>query len=221
GLLLIEDCAQAHDSRWNGRKAGTFGDIGCFSFYPTKNLGAFGDGGAIISKDPEFIKKVKVFRNYGSGKRYYNEVVGANSRLDEIQASLLRVRLKYMAELTDERRKLAKRYSERIRPGIVKLPVEAEKNRAVWHQYVVRCDKRDELISFLKDRGIGTIIHYPVPPHLQEAYAYLGHSKGEFPFTEELADTVLSIPIYTGMTEEEQDFVIDAINEFQDMGGVR
>lgn len=214
-LLLIEDCAQAHNASWKGRKAGTFGDISCFSFYPTKNLGAFGDGGALLSKDPEIIRKAKVFRNYGSGKRYYNEVIGANSRLDELQAALLRVGLKYLEEATVERQRMAGRYTDLIDNPLVIKPKEAPGSRAVWHQYVIRCDRRDELMDFLKDREIGTIIHYPVPPHLQEAYAYLGHRKGDLPFTEKLADTVLSIPFYMGMTDEEQDYVIEAINSFK------
>ncbi len=215
GLLLIEDCAQAHNACWKGRKAGTFGDIGCFSFYPTKNLGAFGDGGAILSRDPDFIEKVKVFRNYGSGKRYYNEMIGANSRLDELQAALLRVGLKYLDETTEMRRRLADRYSSGIDNPLIIKPAEAPGSRAVWHQYVIRCEKRDELIEYLKSRDIGSIIHYPIPPHLQEAYAYLGHKKGDLPFTEKLASTVLSIPFYLGMTDEEQDYVTEALNAFR------
>lgn len=215
GLYLIEDCAQAHGAMWKGQKVGTFGDVGCFSFYPTKNMGAFGDAGAVISHDPNFIEEVKTYRNYGSHKHYYNKVVGANSRLDEMQAALLKVRLKYMDEITDERRKLAQRYSERINNADIITPVEADNSYAVWHQYVIRCKSRDKLIEYLNEKNIGSIIHYPVPPHLQEAYAYLGHKEGEYPITEEYAKEVLSIPMYNGMSEEEQDYVIDALNGFK------
>ena len=213
-LMLIEDCAQAHGAMWNGRKAGTFGDVGCFSFYPTKNIGAFGDAGAVISRDPEIIGKIKVLRNYGSGKRYYNEVVGVNSRLDEMQAALLRVRLKYIDEITDERRAIAAYYDAHItNPGIIK-PVQQDGGYAVYHQYVICSGRRDELMGYLKEHGIGTIIHYPLPPHLQEAYAYLGHKRGDLPVTEDYADRVLSIPMYNGMTEEEMKYVTDVINTF-------
>lgn len=213
-LRLVEDCAQSHGACFNGQTTGTFGDVGCFSFYPSKNLGAFGDGGAVIVKDEYLAKEFKIFRNYGSEKRYYNKIVGANSRLDELQAGLLRVRLKHMDELTAERLKLANTYSQEIDNAKIKLPGLAENASGVWHQYVIRCEERDELIEYLKLRGIGTIIHYPIPPHLAEAYQYLGHKEGELPITEHLAKTVLSIPMYNGMTEDEIRYVIDAINEF-------
>ncbi|MBO4882838.1 MAG: DegT/DnrJ/EryC1/StrS family aminotransferase [Lachnospiraceae bacterium] len=214
GLKLVEDCAQSHGARWKGKLAGTFGDAGCFSFYPSKNIGAFGDAGAVISPDPELIGRIKVIRNYGSGKRYYNEVVGVNSRLDEMQAALLRVRMKYIDEITEERRKIAAVYNEKIvNPAIIK-PVQQEGGYEVYHQYVIRTEKRDELIEYLKDKEIGTIIHYPVPPHLQQAYEYLGHKKGELPICERYANEVLSLPIYNGMTDEEQQYVIDALNVF-------
>ena len=213
-LKLIEDCAQSHGALYKGKMTGTFGDAGCFSFYPSKNLGAFGDGGAIVTNDEALAKEVKIYRNYGSEKRYYNKVVGRNSRLDELQAGLLNVRLSHMEEITKERRELARRYRESIKQELVLLPREREETETVWHQYVIRCARRRELIDYLSQKEIGTIIHYPIPPHLSEAYAYLGHKKGDFPITEEYADTVLSIPMYTGMTEREQDEVIQAINAF-------
>jgi dTDP-4-amino-4,6-dideoxygalactose transaminase len=213
-LMLIEDCAQAHGAMWNGQKVGTFGDIGCFSFYPTKNLGAFGDAGCVISHNPETIRKITVFRNYGSQKHYYNEVVGANSRLDEIQAALLQVRLKYFDEITNERKYLAKRYSQKIDNPLIVTPQERVGSSAVWHQYVIHCPKRSELIDFLNSKEIGSIIHYPIPPHLSQAYQYLGLHKGDLPITECFADEVLSIPMYNGMTENEQDYVIAALNAF-------
>lgn len=214
-LRLIEDCAQSHGACFNGKMTGTFGDIGCFSFYPSKNLGAFGDGGAVVVNDEELAKEFKIFRNYGSEKRYYNKVVGANSRLDELQAGLLRVRLKHMRELTEEKQKIANRYNLELNNPFIQLPKLAPGASCVWHQYVIRCEERDRLINYLNEREIGTIIHYPIPPHLAEAYKYLGHKVGFLPITEHLANTVLSIPMYNGMTEDEQTYVIDTINSFR------
>lgn len=213
-LRLVEDCAQSHGACFGGKMTGTFGDVGCFSFYPSKNLGAFGDAGAVITNDEELAKEFRIFRNYGSEKRYYNKVVGANSRLDELQAGLLRVRLSHMNELTEEKRKIAKRYNSELRNPLIQLPKVAEGATCVWHQYVIRCEERDRLMNYLKDLGIGTIIHYPIPPHMAEAYQYLGHKPGFLPITEHLAKTVLSIPMYNGMTDEEQTCVINAINRF-------
>ena len=213
-LRLVEDCAQSHGACFNGRMTGTFGDVGCFSFYPSKNLGAFGDGGAIVTDSEELAKEFKIFRNYGSEKRYYNKVVGTNSRLDELQAGLLRVRLAHMEELTEEKRKIASRYSSEIKNPLIVLPSVPTGATCVWHQYVIRCKKRDRLIEYLDEKGIGSIIHYPIPPHLAEAYHYLGHKEGFLPITENLANTVLSIPMYNGMTDEEIGYVIDAINGF-------
>lgn len=214
-LRLVEDCAQSHGACFNGKMTGTFGDVGCFSFYPSKNLGAFGDAGAVVVNDENLAKEFKVFRNYGSEKRYYNKIVGANSRLDELQAGLLRVRLSHMQELTDEKVKIAERYSREIKNEKIQLPILAEGATCVWHQYVIRCEERDRLIDYLNEKEIGTIIHYPIPPHLAEAYQYLGHKEGFLPITEHLAKTVLSIPMYNGMTEEEQTYVINALNEFE------
>lgn len=214
-LFLIEDCAQSHGACFDGQMTGTFGDIGCFSFYPSKNLGAFGDGGAIITNNREIAEKCKIFRNYGSEKRYYNKVVGANSRLDEIQAALLRIRLKHIKEITDEKIKIADRYNKKLQNKKIILPAVAEGATSVWHQYVIRCEERDKLIEYLDRKNIGTIIHYPIPPHLAEAYRYLGYKEGDLPITEHFAKTVLSIPMYNGMTEKEQDYVIEAINGFE------
>lgn len=215
GLRLVEDCAQSHGARFNGQTTGTFGDVGCFSFYPSKNLGAFGDAGAVVLNDGALAEEFRIFRNYGSEKRYYNKVVGANSRLDELQAGLLRVRLRHMDELTEEKRKIAARYQAELNNPLIRLPVTAPGAESVWHQYVIQCEERDRLMDYLGAKGIGTIIHYPIPPHLSEAYRYLGHEAGFLPITEHLADTVLSIPMYNGMTGEEQAYVIDAINSFR------
>lgn len=213
-LRLVEDCAQSHGALSGGKMTGTFGDIGCFSFYPSKNLGAFGDAGAIVTDSEEIARAMKMYRNYGSEKRYYNKVVGANSRLDELQAAMLRVRLVHMEEVEEERRRIAERYAGEIRNDKLILPSVREGVTHVWHQYVIRTERRDELIAYLEERGIGTIIHYPVPPHLSEAYAYLGYQRGSFPVTEKYADTVLSIPMYGGMTQEEQTRVIECLNAF-------
>lgn len=214
-LRLVEDCAQSHGACFQGQMTGTFGDVGCFSFYPSKNLGAFGDGGAVVVQDEALAQEFRVFRNYGSEKRYHNKVVGANSRLDEIQAGLLRVRLAHLPELTAEKQRIAARYTAELHNPRILLPSPAPGASSVWHQYVVRCEDRDRLMAYLADRGIGTIIHYPIPPHLAQAYRYLGLRPGSLPITEHLARTVLSIPMYNGMTEEEQSYVIDAINRFE------
>lgn len=214
-LKLVEDCAQSHGACFNGQMTGTFGDIGCFSFYPSKNLGAFGDAGAIVTNDAQIAEDVRVFRNYGSEKRYYNRVVGTNSRLDELQGGLLRVRLSHMKELEAEKRNICERYLRELTNNNIELPRIREGATHIWHQFVIKTKHRDELISYLDKRGIGTIIHYPIPPHLSEAYQYLGIPAGNLPITEEYANTVLSIPLYNGMTEEEQTYVIDVINEFK------
>lgn len=214
GLKLIEDCAQSHGASFNGQMTGTFGDVGCFSFYPSKNLGAFGDGGAVVVNDENLADKFRIFRNYGSEKRYYNKFVGANSRLDELQAGLLRVRLGHLSELITERISIAGSYHAKLDNPKIILPTVADGSTSVWHQYVIQCNERDRLLSYLKDCGIHTLIHYPIPPHLAEAYKELGYRKGFLPITESYANTVLSIPIYNGMTKEEQEYVIEKINDF-------
>ena len=214
-LRVVEDCAQSHGAKWNGQMTGTFGDVGCFSFYPSKNLGAFGDGGAVVINDEVLDKKFRVFRNYGSEKRYQNMIIGANSRLDEMQAAFLRVRLAHLDEINAERADIAAAYTAAINNEKVLLPQIRTGASSVFHQYVVRTDDRDKFMNYLQDRGIGTIIHYPIPPHLAEAYQYLGYEKGAYPITEAYADTVLSLPMYTGMTQEEIKYVIDVINEYK------
>lgn len=213
-LKVVEDCAQSHGAKFNGQMTGTFGDIGCFSFYPSKNLGAFGDAGGIVTNDPKIAEDVRVFRNYGSEKRYYNKVVGTNSRLDEMQAGLLRVRLSHIQELEDDKRRICMRYLAELHNDNIMLPQIRKGATHIWHQFVIRTDRREELIDYLKNKEIGTIIHYPIPPHMSEAYQYLHISEGSLPITEKYAKTVLSIPLYNGMTEEEQSYIINAINKF-------
>lgn len=214
-LKVVEDCAQSHGAKYAGKMTGTFGDIGCFSFYPSKNLGAFGDAGAIVTNDEKLANDVKVFRNYGSEKRYYNRVVGTNSRLDEIQAGFLRVRLSHLPELESEKRKICMRYLRELNNDNIQLPKIRDGATHIWHQFVIQTQRRQELIDYLNEKGIGTIIHYPIPPHLSEAYQYLHLEKGTLPITESYAETVLSLPLYNGMSDEEQTYVIEAINQFK------
>ncbi|MCR4814358.1 MAG: DegT/DnrJ/EryC1/StrS family aminotransferase [Lachnospiraceae bacterium] len=213
-LRLVEDCAQSHGAKYNDRMTGTFGDIGCFSFYPSKNLGAFGDGGAVVTDDEKIAADLKMLRNYGSRKRYYFEEVGMNSRLDEMQAALLSVRLKHLDELNEERKEIAKRYLEGIHNESILIPSVRKDATSVWHQFVIRTERRKELIKYLEEKEIGSIIHYPIPPHLSECYKALGHKAGDFPITEKYANEVLSLPFYNGMTEEEEEYVIEALNAF-------
>lgn len=215
-LRVVEDCAQSHGNHWRGQTVGTFGDIGCFSFYPSKGCGAFGDAGCIITDDEDLDRKFRIFRNYGSEKRYHNQVAGSNSRLDELQAGLLRVKLGHLEEFNEERRRVAGRYLDEIKNPVIALPKLRPGADSTWHQFVVHVKngKRDELAEYLKRREIGTLIHYPIPPHLSEAYQYLGKKKGDYPVAERYADEVLSLPMYNGMTEEEQNLVIKAVNQF-------
>ena len=214
-LKLVEDCAQAHGAEYNGKKIGSFGDIGCFSFYPGKNLGCFGDGGAITTNSEEIYKRIKLLRSYGSEKKYHHVEVGYNARLDELQAGLLSIKLSHLDELNDERENIMKRYLEEIKNPLLILPGVNKNCTHVWHLFVVRVEDRNKFQKYLEENGIGTVIHYPVPPHLSEAYKYLGHKKGDFPITEKYAETVLSLPIYNGMAQEEIDYVIEKINVYK------
>ncbi|HJB42703.1 MAG TPA: DegT/DnrJ/EryC1/StrS family aminotransferase [Candidatus Gemmiger avicola] len=215
-LKVVEDCAQSHGNHFDGRVVGSIGDIGCFSFYPTKGCGAFGDAGCLTTSDPDIADRARVFRNYGSRVRYQNEVVGANSRLDELQAGLLRVKLTHLEAFNAERCRLAARYDAGLTNPCLQKPKIRPGADSSWHQYVVHLPGcRDAMAAYLKEKGIGTIIHYPIPPHLSQAYAYLGHKRGDFPLAERYADEVLSLPMYNGMTEDEQGYVIEAINAFR------
>ncbi|AFA49806.1 DegT/DnrJ/EryC1/StrS family aminotransferase [Acetobacterium woodii] len=213
-LYLVEDCAQSHGATYQGQVTGSFGDIGCFSFYPSKNLGAFGDGGAVTTNSAELDKAFRMYRFYGSEKRYYNQVVGTNSRLDELQAGLLNVKLNYLDQLNADRNRVCQQYLKKIDNPVIQLPKVRAESTPVWHQFVITTPDRDELKDYLEAQGIGSIIHYPIPPHLSEAYAYLNLKKGSLAITEKLADEVLSLPLFYGMTEAEIDFVVAAINAF-------
>ena len=214
-LPVIEDCAQSHGACFDGKMTGSFGISGCFSFYPTKNLGAFGDAGAIVTDDKDFADKVRMMRNYGSRIKYYNEIEGLNSRLDEMQAAVLRVKLQHIKELNQERVVLADRYTKGITNEYIVKPEIRNGANSIFHQYVIRCKDRSNLQKYLEEQGIQTQIHYPVPPHLAECYERLGHKRGDYPITEQYANEVLSLPIYTGMTWEEQDYVIEKLNTFK------
>lgn len=214
-LHVIEDNAQSQGAAFAGQFTGSFGAVNGTSFYPGKNLGALGDAGAVTTNDANLAKQVSVLRNYGSQQKYYNEVVGYNSRLDELQAAVLRVKLPYLTSWTAQRQQIAAWYGQHL-AGIagLRLPVVAEGATHVYHLYVVHCDQRDALQQHLTAQGIGTLIHYPVPPHRQQAYAALNMPAGAFPIAERLATTCLSLPMWPGMTEEQVATVAAAIRSF-------
>ena len=214
-LYVIEDNAQAQLASWSGRYTGTFGHINATSFYPTKNLGAFGEAGCITTDSEKLMKFCKSYRNYGSEKKYINSLKGVNSRLDELQAGYLNIKLKLLEKFTKQRRELADYYFNNL-SGIENLilPHQDEKSYSVFHLYVLQTPKRDELQTYLNKNGIGTSIHYPIPPHLQEAYSNLGYKKGDFPVAEKLANSLLSIPLFPGLKKSEQEFIIDSIRQF-------
>jgi len=215
GLWVVEDNAQAQGAAWQGQFTGSFGQVSATSFYPGKNLGALGDAGAVTSNDDELARKVQTLRNYGSQQKYYNEMIGYNSRLDELQAAVLRVKLPRLAEWTQQRQQVAARYDELLAGvGDLLLPAVAAGATHVYHLYVVRTTQREALQQHLVQAGIGTLIHYPVPPHRQQAYAHLQLPAGALPIAEELAATCLSLPMWPGMTEEHITAVVEAIKAF-------
>ncbi len=214
-LMVIEDCAQSHGATYCGKMTGTFGDIGCFSFYPTKPLGALGDSGAIVTDDEKIAKKLFAMRNYGSSKKYVNNIVGVNSRLDELQAAALQVSLKHVDDGVDYRNRIARRYLTEIKNTSVILPKCNPNSRHVYHVFALLSNKRNELQKHLFDCGISSLIHYPIPPHLQKCYTYLGYHQGDLPICEKYASCELSLPIYNGMPHEEVSLVINAVNSFK------
>ncbi len=212
GLALIEDCAQAHGALYRGRPLGTFGDAGAFSFYPTKNLGAYGDGGAVVTSNPAIAERVRRLRNGGQADRYRHVDLGVNSRLDELQAAVLRVKLRHLEHAVAERRALAARYDAEL--SGVTLPRELPGRHHAFHLYVVRHPRRDALMQHLAAAGVGSLVHYPIPVHLQPAYAHLGIGAGSLPETERAANEVLSLPLYPGLPVSQQQAVIEAVNAF-------
>ena len=212
---VIEDAAQAHGAKYKGKKAGALGDAAGFSFYPGKNLGALGDGGCVTTNDDELAAKVRALGNYGSDYKYHHIYKGTNSRLDEMQAAFLRVKLPYLDKWNEARRKVAARYLGKIKNPLIKLPLATSDGyEHIYHVFVIRCDKRDELEKYLSANGIHTVKHYPIPMHMQGAYADLRIAEGQLPIAEEISRTVLSIPMYYGMTDEQIDYVIEKLNKF-------
>lgn len=214
-LKVIEDSAQAHGATYKGIRTGGLGDAAGFSFYPGKNLGALGDAGAMVTNDEELAKKVRALGNYGSDYKYHHIYKGNNSRLDEMQAAFLRVKLRHLDKWNEDRNKTADRYLKEINNEQIALPETFEDMTHVYHIFAIRCKKRAELEKYLADLGIGTNKHYPIPMHLQGAYEELGFGQGAFPLAEEISDTQLSLPMYYGMTEDEVSYVIDALNKFE------
>lgn len=215
-LVVIEDCAQAHGARYKGRRVGGLGDAAGFSFYPGKNLGAIGDGGAVTTNDPELAERIRVLRNYGSRIKYHNEVVGFNSRLDELQAALLRVKLTRLDEWNERRRQVATQYMQGLsaQQELV-LPFVPQWAEPVWHLFVVRHPRRDALQAELNEAGVGTMIHYPIPPHLQTAYADMNWNEGDFPISERMAKEVLSLPIGPHLGKDEQKVIVDFVSSWK------
>ena len=214
GLRVIEDAAQAHGATYKGRPCGLMGDIGCFSFFPGKNLGAYGDGGAIVTNNSDLAQRVRMLRNYGQSKKYHHEVTGWNSRLDTVQAAILSVKLKRLPQWNDARRVSAARYNQQLVRLPIKLPEEMPGNRHVYHLYVARTPRRDELLGHLKECGIAAGIHYPVPIHRQKAYCGLGYAEGAFPITERLAKEVISFPMYPELNEMHIEHMTRALSSF-------
>ncbi|MEK9148578.1 MAG: DegT/DnrJ/EryC1/StrS family aminotransferase, partial [Candidatus Desantisbacteria bacterium] len=210
-LFVIEDAAQALGAEYKGKKAGTLSDIGCFSFFPTKNLGGYGDGGMIVTNNKELADKMKMLRVHGSSPKYYHKVVGINSRLDAIQAVALSCKLKYLDQWNEARRRNAGIYNELLSGADIILPKEAPDCKHIYNQYTLRCKDRDGLREYLKDRTIATEIYYPIPLHLQECFKDLGGEEGDFPEAESSAKETLSMPVYPELTEGELREVVDAI----------
>jgi len=213
-LPLVEDAAQAHGAKYRGKIVGTFGAMSCFSFYPGKNLGAYGEGGALVTDNDAFAARGRALRDHGSTRRYYHDEIGFNYRMEGIQGAVLGVKLKYLDQWTRERRRVAKHYSELLADTPLQLPYEADYAESAWHLYVVRHPRRDELKKHLENNQIGCGLHYPLPLHLQKAYAHLRYKDGSFPLAEKAARECLSLPIYPEMTEEQIQRVAEVIREF-------
>ncbi|NTU77955.1 MAG: DegT/DnrJ/EryC1/StrS family aminotransferase [Chloroflexales bacterium] len=215
GLMVIEDAAQAHGAEYKGRRVGSIGDLGCFSFYPGKNLGAYGEGGAVTTSNPELARIVRMLRDWGAERRYYHDLKGFNYRLEGIQGAVLKVKMRYIEAWTEARRTHAARYGELLADTGVRTPAALPERRHVYHIYALREARREALQSFLHDRGVATGIHYPIPVHLQKAFAELGHKEGDFPHSEAAAREVLSLPMFPELHPEQQDVVVAALKDWQ------
>jgi dTDP-4-amino-4,6-dideoxygalactose transaminase len=216
GLAVIEDAAQAVGEKYKGQKVCSLGLLGCISFFPSKNLGAYGDAGMVVTKDEKVADKVKMIANHGSRKRYYHDLLGINSRLDTIQAAILRIKLKYLDQWNEQRRKNALYYSELLSSLEVVTPYIADYADHIFHQYTIQLEKkRDELHQFLNEKNIPNAIYYPIPLHLQDAYVKSsGYKKGAFPISEKMAERVISLPMHPDLTREEQQYIVDNIKNF-------
>ncbi len=213
-LPLVEDSAQSHGAKFNGKVVGTFGEISCFSFYPGKNLGAAGEGGALVTNNAAFAKRARALREHGSTVRYYHDEVGYNYRMEGIQGAVLGVKLPHLQKWTDARRRVAHRYHELLKGTPLQLPLEASFAESAYHLYVVRHPRRDELKAYLDANGVGCALHYPLPLHLQKCYANLGYKNGDFPFAEKAGRECLSLPIYPELTDAQIDRVAAAVKDF-------
>lgn len=218
-IKVLEDVAQATGASYRGANAGTIGDLGAFSFYPSKNLGAFGDGGAISTNSEAVYRKLLMLRNYGQSKRYYHDIIGINSRLDEIQCAILGAQLPFVHQWNERRRQIAERYTTALK-NIVVTPVEQSGCKHVYHLYVIQTPYRDELQQYLLERGVQCLIHYPIPAHLQQAYAYLGNKTGDLPTTEHVVKRILSLPMFPELSDEQVDKVIEGIVDFHKERGI-
>jgi dTDP-4-amino-4,6-dideoxygalactose transaminase len=214
-LIVIEDAAQAHGAEYNGRRAGSFGRLGCFSFYPGKNLGAYGEGGAVTTDSPELAQKVRILRDWGAEEKYVHAVHGFNYRMEGIQGAVLTVKMRYIEKWTEARRQLAQNYADWLSDSGVTCPVSRPNCRHVYHVYAVRSSRRDQLRKHLESLGVQTGIHYPIPVHLQPAYSTLGYSSGQFPHSERAANEVLSLPMFPELTRNQQIDVANAVKQFQ------
>ena len=214
GLRVIEDNAQAFGAQYKRRKTGSLGDVGCLSFFPTKNLGAYGDGGMAVTNDPALAERIRMLRTHGWKKKYYSEEIGYNSRLDALQAAILQAKLHHLDSWNEKRRELAQRYNEHLAALDLVTPVEHEQSTHVYHLFVIRSARRDELQAFLKEQGVASEVYYPLPPHLSAPCRKLGYTDGDFPHAERASRETLALPLYPELTIHQQDQVIDAIREF-------
>ncbi len=213
-LKVIEDACQAHGAEYKGRKSGSIGDISCFSFYPSKNLGAYGDGGMVLTNDEDLYQKTKMLRDYGQSQKYHHEIKGHNSRLDSIQAAILLAKLPHLEAWNERRRSIARLYNELLSEVDVVTPIEGQGYRHIYHLYVIRTKNRDEMFEYLKSKQISCGIHYPIPIHLQNAYKDLSYKEGDFPVTEKSAQEILSLPMFPELREHQVRYVVEAIKEF-------
>ncbi|MDR4508647.1 MAG: DegT/DnrJ/EryC1/StrS family aminotransferase [Candidatus Brocadiaceae bacterium] len=214
GLRIVEDAAQAIGAMYKSRKAGSIGDVGCFSFYPSKNLGGYGDGGLVTSGNDELAKRIRTLRVHGSEEKYYHRYIGINGRLDAIQAAVLSVKLKYLESWSARRREVASYYTKHLEGLPIRLPETAPDNTHIFHQYIIASPKRDHLVKYLHEQGIEAILYYPLPLHLQKCFEYLGYKTGDLPESEKASEETLALPIYPEITEEELDYVIERIKHF-------